>query len=450
MTNEQKIDIRKYSFVKNNHYLNLFFEMWEDYTDASLEFALLIWYALIGTVSSSFYTEGNEGERPNFYIFLLGPQFDAKKSTSIGVPQKILFRVNPDLIGAAQFTEEGFFKMLNQNKKLSEEEEKTKLFKEIPSSLIETNDFFPLQPFAIFNAEFSKFLKGINHKDYQAGLGQFITEVWDNIGPQVRLLSGQKLIINPYFNIFAASTIEYFQKAVDITDIFGGLLSRFLIYVNQDPPIKPKSAYDRKNITKHKNFPIIVDFLKTIYNHKKQTPITISPEAKKKYDEWENLGRIDNYKYTLNELPQGQKLQVRYPVFVRKFNLINCIVRGFETKSYDFSISEEDNQSSIDMITFIKDKNKNLLTNAISTEKIKVPLWQKIELTIKKSGYAGILREKLLQNLHLESWQLDKEILILLDNETVFLKPNYTSKKLSQAYIHKDFHNKEQQSDITI
>ena len=136
------------------------------------------------------------------------------------------------------------------------EEEKTKLFKEIPSSLIETNDFFPLQPFAIFNAEFSKFLKGINHKDYQAGLGQFITEVWDNIGPQVRLLSGQKLIINPYFNIFAASTIEYFQKAVDITDIFGGLLSRFLIYVNQDPPIKPKSAYDRKNITKHKNFPI--------------------------------------------------------------------------------------------------------------------------------------------------------------------------------------------------
>ena len=208
-------DKLKSSDIKVNIPENDFVEAYKNYamqiTDAPVKYQELMALSIIATVLSRqvYLKWGVSNLYPNLFIVLIGKSAVMRKTECLNIAKHILRKLDPELILPNEFTQEGLFNLLSVK----------------PVGLVSWN-------------EFGSFLINANTKSYQAGIKEFITDVYDCPDLLTKRLSGKEYKIeNLCLNIATASTIQWLIDRITEADTKGGFLGRF-IYVLCNPEDK--------------------------------------------------------------------------------------------------------------------------------------------------------------------------------------------------------------------
>lgn len=164
-------------------------------TDAPEIYHELVGLTLLATILNGSVRRGRI--KPNIYGVLVGKSTIMRKSESINVAIRILYKFNRSLVIPNDFTPEGLTKKLSENSK----------------GLIHWS-------------EFGQFLSS-SGKSYMAGIKEMITDIFDCPDERRRMLrTGEIIIKSPYVNIITGTTEKWLK--VDRNDLMGGFLGRFI------------------------------------------------------------------------------------------------------------------------------------------------------------------------------------------------------------------------------
>jgi len=136
---------------------------------------------------------------PNLYVTLLGRSTFSRKTTSIGIGQRILRHFESAAVMPAEFSPEAFLERLERT----------------PAAVL----IYP---------ELARALTAFR-RDYMAGMVERLTELYDAPQTYTRELKGRSFTIKqPVLSILAASTMEWLQRTMGEDDVRGGFYPRFL------------------------------------------------------------------------------------------------------------------------------------------------------------------------------------------------------------------------------
>lgn len=182
-------------------------------TDAPHGFQAIVALALVGAAAGNRYWWYAWARRnyANQNYLILGPSATVRKTTTINQGLDILEEAIPEALLPTLFSRESFEDALQSN----------------PAGIL------------VFS-EFSEFLRRAKKKDYLAGQIELLTDLYDNPAKRtIKYRSRSFTIENPAPSILAASTLDWLEDAVDVGDLRGGFLVRFLpaIAMNPGPPV---------------------------------------------------------------------------------------------------------------------------------------------------------------------------------------------------------------------
>lgn len=204
--NHQIITIDFSVLAFGGDFINQYIKYASKITDAPL-----IYHEVVGLLLLATITEGRitfRGINTNLYTVLVGKSTIMRKSVSINIGVKILYKIDSGLIIPSDFSPEAFFDRLAAD----------------PRGLI-------------YWSEFGQFLS-ISGRSYMAGIKEVITDLFDCPEERKRILRKSEIIIrNPYLCIATATTKAWIK--VDINDLIGGFLGRF-IFINAEPSEKDR------------------------------------------------------------------------------------------------------------------------------------------------------------------------------------------------------------------
>ena len=170
-------------------------------TDAPQAYHLAVGLTVLAALVGNRVTIAH-GPRPlfcNLYVTLLGRSTFSRKTTSIGIGQRILGHFESAAVMPAEFSPEAFLERL----------EKT------PAAVL----IYP---------ELARALNAFK-RDYMAGMLERLTELYDCPETYTRELKGRSFTIKqPVLSILAASTVEWLQRTMGEDDVRGGFYPRFL------------------------------------------------------------------------------------------------------------------------------------------------------------------------------------------------------------------------------
>jgi len=165
-----------------------------------------IYHEIIGLVLLSTIIEDRvtfRGIKTNIYGVIVGKSTLMRKSASINIAVKILYKIDPKLLIPSDFSPEAFGERLSSN----------------PKGLI-------------YWSEFGQFLS-ISTRSYMVGIKEIITDLFDCPEERKRILKNREISIkDPYICIMTA-TIKVWLK-VDRNDLISGFLGRFM-FINAEP-----------------------------------------------------------------------------------------------------------------------------------------------------------------------------------------------------------------------
>jgi len=184
------------------NFIERYIDYASEFCDAPLKFHKYVAFSILSTVVGRkiWIQKGDAKFFPNLWILLISPSSKFHRSTSINIGKNILQKLEGINIYANDFSREGFIKLL-QN-----------------------------QPQGLFRIdEFGGFLKTLD-REYQSGLKELITELYENPSYYKRFLSGNIVELKDIcFTILAGSNLKWIQNSLKDSDILGGFLPRFII-----------------------------------------------------------------------------------------------------------------------------------------------------------------------------------------------------------------------------
>lgn len=140
---------------------------------------------------------------PNLWGMVLGDSTLSRKTTAMGMARDLILMPDPDTIVATDGTPEGLLTSLEQRPG------KTSVF------LID---------------EVSGFFESINRKEYQAGMRETLTYLYDSPPVLARTLRKERIVINsPMFILFCGGISDHVYEAVNENYVISGFLPRFLV-----------------------------------------------------------------------------------------------------------------------------------------------------------------------------------------------------------------------------
>lgn len=204
---------------------------------------------------------------PNLWMILLAPSGFYHKSYAISAAVNLIKKVNPGLILPEDFSREGLIEELSASSKR-----------------------------LLISYEFQS-LMGVLGRDYMGGAKAFLTEIFDNPAEYTRKLktkpvrkldpendedpgNGKSVIKEPFLNLVAASTIEWFCESLKENDLMGGFLARFFIVRSYPKETSMPWQPPDDEIKREK----LVEMLSEINNMHGE--MTLTKEAKEFYEEW--------------------------------------------------------------------------------------------------------------------------------------------------------------------
>jgi len=185
----------------NNDFLNYYCESIARSTDAPYIFILFSGIALLSAILSKFYFYYPLETHLNLYMLLLAPSTFYRKTICLDIASDYMQEVNEELCLPESFTPEALFGILqSQNRG------------------------------AIFWREFNQVKEFQLGKDYNKGLSELLTDVYDFKKLWKRKIKAEDLIVlrAPILSILAAGVTSWFTEKLRDIDFQGGLWTRFL------------------------------------------------------------------------------------------------------------------------------------------------------------------------------------------------------------------------------
>ena len=366
--------------IPDNDFIAAYKKYTSEISDAPGKYQELMALSIISTVLSRqvYMPWFNDSKLyPNLYIVLIGKSTIMRKSESISSAIKMIRIVNDERIFPSQFTQEAFFGLLQD------------------------------KPVGVISwPEFGGFLAGAS-KSYMAGTKSFLTELYDC--PDIiekKLVSEGYRIEDPCINIITGTTIQYFKDWLNDSDTFGGFYGRF-IYMPCEPKDKngyfPNPLEEQPTGKKNK----LLNHINTI--SKIEGSFKQSEEAKVLLTRWLILNNkeVENF----DDEDRRASFYGRYDAYLRKFAMLYEI-----SESGTLVISKTAALRAIKMMNILKEALAQLIREHFAFTKEEKDI-QKIFNIIKTAG--NIRRDKLLQNSHMTSKQLNEVLSTLIQSNVI-------------------------------
>lgn len=344
---------------------------------------------------------GFGGEKgPNLWFIILGPSSVSHKSTVLRIGSRLLQYVYAD----------NSFSYPNDGSK---------------EGFIET---LSAQSSGIIHAdEFLSFLSWID-RDYNSGLMSLLTNLYDQPSFYSRKIgTGDKsktyTIQNPYINIFAMSTIEWFNQKLTEGMIRGGFLPRFiLIHSNSSGKIIPITPKPDESLEKE-----LVWFL-TELKARSFGPMDYEKDAQDLFCKW-YISYAESYRKT-STANMNAFLQRRLSD-CHKFAMIHSILRTDSLK-----INKEDLESAITITENIIKSTEAVIDNDIALDPYQIRR-KKVLADIRlhqEDSPEGAQHTKIMKYSHLEKKVFISVIESLLEEEAILKEVVSTATKSSSYY----------------
>jgi hypothetical protein len=189
-------------------------------TDAIEEYHKLSAFVVLSSVISTSVrlpTSYHPNMVPNIWGMILGDSTLSRKTTAMGMARDLILMTDPDNIVATDGTPEGLLTSLEQRPG------KTSVF------LID---------------EVSGFFNSINRKEYQAGMRETLTYLYDSPPVVARTLRKERIVINsPMFILFCGGITDHVYEAVTEDYVISGFLPRFLVVAGEADETKIRDTH---------------------------------------------------------------------------------------------------------------------------------------------------------------------------------------------------------------
>ena len=246
---------------------------------------------------------------PCLWMIIIGPSSRTKKTTTIRIATEYILQeaMGPekDFIYPAEGSHESFVELLSKQ----------------PHGLI-------------LHSEFSSFMNWL-HREYNAALTPFLTQLYDQPTVYKRRVGTREkakeyIIENPFINILACSTMEWFNEQIDSNRIRGGFFPRFILIPDeQHNKVIPETPEPNRALQNE-----LVIEMQTLINLEGSYQAVYTEEAKKIYYDW----YIKTKKYIVESDPIVSPFHDRRMTDVHKFAMIHAALRQ------EFVTTQEHNQ----------------------------------------------------------------------------------------------------------
>jgi hypothetical protein len=361
-------------------------------TDAPVEFHLAVALSTMSAVLGNqvYITAWGQQLYPNIWSILLAPSGFYRKSTAMKIGLNMLAEANPENLLPNDFTKEKLIENLSAH----------------------SQGVVPVW-------EFGALLSNIG-KDYNSGLKEFLTEIYDASFYSRQTKGGSQKIEKPAVSILAGSTIDWVVDRITSGDLRSGWLCRFLYW-----PATQKNGWKGMNIKHDMEMKEQLQrFLAELSYANGE--VEMSPQITEAYNEW-----LRGHESEVNDQKLPADLQgfyTRIATYVLKFailyqlsiNLTTIITT--EALGYAIRLAEYLKVNLIgliqdDMVTTRDGKELNQLLSIIRTN-------------------PGIDRSTLLRKSHLTARKMDDLINTLVQREDVNIEANTCNKNGKNMYVY--------------
>jgi Protein of unknown function (DUF3987) len=181
-----------------------------DATDAVEEYHRLSAFMVLSSIISTSVrlpTSYDSAMVPNLWGMILGDSTLSRKTTAMGMARNLILMTDPENIVATDGTPEGLLSALEQR---------------------------PGKSSVFYVDEVSGFFNSINRKDYQAGMRETLTALYDSPPVLSRRLRKESITINsPLFILFCGGITDHVYEAVNEDYVISGFLPRFLVVTGE-------------------------------------------------------------------------------------------------------------------------------------------------------------------------------------------------------------------------
>lgn len=177
-----------------------------DATDAIPEYHKLSAFMVLSSIISTSVrlpSSYHPAMVPNIWGMVLGDSTLSRKTTAMGMARDLILMPDPDTIVATDGTPEGLLTALEQR---------------------------PGKTSVFFIDEVSGFFNSINRKEYQAGMRETLTYLYDSPPVVTRTLRKERIVINsPMFILYCGGITDHVYEAIGEEYVISGFLPRFLV-----------------------------------------------------------------------------------------------------------------------------------------------------------------------------------------------------------------------------
>ena len=371
-------------------------------TDAVQEYHKLSAFIVLSSIISTSVrlpTTYHPNMVPNIWGMILGDSTLSRKTTAMGMARDLIMMPDPDSIVATDGTPEGLLTSLEQRPG------KTSIF------LID---------------EVSGFFQSINRKEYQAGMRETLTYLYDSPPIVARTLRKERIIINsPMFILFCGGITDHVYEAVTEDYVVSGFLPRFLVVAGEADETKIRDTHRPVKSTTDKLAKIreAVANLYELYAVDVPTKIgnsTVmqSPRVMADLDDkaWEFYGTIERQMRSVAADYEPNR-SIALPTFERlsrsilKMSVLLGAARQQPTKANTILVSRDDVATAAYYVQNWGEYSIDLIMHAGTGRQEK-----KLEKILAKiANDPGILRHKITQRYKLEKREADNIFATLED-----------------------------------
>jgi len=266
-------------------------------TDAPPIFHKFLSYIIISSVLNRkvYLKFGFKNLYPNLYLLIVAPSSAHRKSWSMGIAARMIRKIYPDFILPDVSSREAFVSEVCDQQRT------------VPGCGIIKID------------ELKGFMDRIKTKSYMDGFMQDLSSLYDNetMNRRKGIDDPRRFIMEePFLNMMAACSNEWFYQSVQSGDISGGFLARFVWVVHEKPVINPSPW------PKPEDAELFGRCLRKLERMKDLiAEVRLGDEAKREYEKWFQtfLGGHQGGQWDAN--------YHRAPAIVVKIAMMNAVMR---------------------------------------------------------------------------------------------------------------------------
>lgn len=361
--------------VPQTSFLQTYLQYGTDMTDAPPEFHLAVGLSVISAMAGNkiYFRAWGEQVYLHLWTLLLAPSGFYRKTTSMKLGLRLLKRHSPDSILANDFTRERLMENLAQQ----------------PAGLV------PVWEFGALLALMSR--------DYNAGVKEFLTEIYDSSDYRRETKSGKKIeITQPAVGILAGSTIDWVVDRITAGDLQSGFLARFLYW-----PVREKLNWRGLGDVSHSALQEQLDSFCVSLSYVSGEAMIPGPVIQQ-YNTW-----LRKHETEVNdqELPgEIQGFYTRIGTYVLKFAVIYQL-----SMTLELEVSSEAMEYAIRLAEYLKSHLIRLMEDEIAIGRDAQDL-KRIRGIVASSNSHGMDRRALLKRSKMTAFRLQQLIDTLLQS----------------------------------